>query len=184
MFPVVIDACVLFPFTVRDVLLRAAELDVIAPVWSDRILDEMERNLVARGKMDVARAAELREAMVEAFAEASVPMQQVEALEAALTNDPKDRHVLAAAIVGRAEVIVTCNIKDFPRSALAPWRVRAVLPDDYACELLDGWPEEMMESARRQVAELRSVATLEELLGLLQHTMPQFADRLRAQFGL
>ncbi|MFL0446006.1 hypothetical protein [Corynebacterium xerosis] len=52
-------------------------------------------------------------------------------------QDPDDRHVVAAAIRGRAEAIVTDNVKDFPDSALAPWGLHAVTPDDFLRDLHD-----------------------------------------------
>lgn len=71
-FKVVLDANVLFPFTLRDTLLRAAADDFFQLYWSQQILDEMERNLVATGTVTHAQAATLRNAMTSHFPEAMV----------------------------------------------------------------------------------------------------------------
>ena len=71
-FPVVLDANVLFPFTLRDTLLRAAAADFYQARWSAEILDEMERNLVSTGKMPADKAARLRAVMTREFPEADV----------------------------------------------------------------------------------------------------------------
>jgi hypothetical protein len=62
-FVVVLDACSLFPFTLRDTLLRAAAADLYQVRWSSTILDEMERNLVSEGATSATQAASLRSKM-------------------------------------------------------------------------------------------------------------------------
>ncbi len=71
-FVVVLDANVLFPFTLRDTLLRAAAAGLYQVRWSPMILDEMERNLVSTGTLDAPKAARLREVMVVACVRAHV----------------------------------------------------------------------------------------------------------------
>jgi predicted nucleic acid-binding protein len=85
----VLDANVLYPFSLRDTLLRLAELELYTPLWSEQILDEMQRNLVEHRLTD-AQAASIEEAMRAAFEEAVVDPAEIERLEPAMTNDPKD----------------------------------------------------------------------------------------------
>lgn len=126
-FPVLLDACVLYPMYLRDTLLWCAEAGVYRVHWSQEILDEATDNLVGKNQMKVCKAARLQSEIKAAFPEAmvEVPLGLVEVM----TNHPKDRHVLAAAVVARAQVIVTANIKDFPASALDPFGIEAQHPD-------------------------------------------------------
>lgn len=109
-FKVVLDANVLYPFTLRDTLLRAAAEDLFQVYWSAKILDEAIGNLVKNTTITGAQGTHLRAAMEKAFPEAMVT--GYESLVAGLANDPKDRHVVAAALKAGAQVIVTLNRDD------------------------------------------------------------------------
>lgn len=136
---VLLDACVLVPTVLREVLLGAAATGAFTPLWSARILEEWAR--AARrspaGAEAVARAeiARLRRVWLDA------EVAEDPDLEAALSlPDPDDRHVLAAAIAGGAEVLLTLNRADFPSRALARHRVLPREPDGFLLELLaEGW---------------------------------------------
>lgn len=117
-FFAVLDACVLYPYSLRDTLLRFAEAEFYAPLWSERILDEMERNVVRNGGRPEA-LARTRQLMAQAFDAASLPADAIAALEPSMTNDAGDRHVLAAAVSANADVIVTANLRHFPESSTA-----------------------------------------------------------------
>ena len=91
-FAAVLDASVLYPLPLRDTLLRVAETELYNPYWSERILDEVLRNLVADGRASEDQARRLTQAMATAFDGAAVPQLAIDRLEAAMTNDPKDRH--------------------------------------------------------------------------------------------
>lgn len=117
-FTALLDANVLYPAYLRDVLLRIAAAEVYQVRWSEQILDEMARNL--KRKVSAPRHHEIDrmvEKMKTAFPEAMVTGH--ENLIPSMTNHEEDRHVLAAAVRGRADVIVTSNLKHFPRSARA-----------------------------------------------------------------
>lgn len=131
-FVVVVDANVLFPFTLRDTVLRAAAAGLFQLRWSKEILDETERNLVSTGTMPAEKGASLRRKMEEVFPEALVT--GYEPLIAALENDPKDRHVIAAAVKAGAQVLVTSNLKDFKP---LPDGIEAQSPDDFLHNLFD-----------------------------------------------
>ncbi|WP_225994915.1 PIN domain-containing protein [Streptomyces arboris] len=89
---VVLDTCVLYPNYLRDTLLRLAEAELYEPLWSADILDELTRNVAER--IGPLKAKGLVDAMAGAFPESLVTGYA--ALLSAMTNDPKDRHVLAA----------------------------------------------------------------------------------------
>lgn len=116
-FVALLDANVLYPETLRDVLLTLAEVGVFQVRWSPDILDEVERNVARRAKAANSTAAPRGAAyarglmlMEEAFPEAAVDPESYRPLIDSMTNQRKDRHVLAAAVVGRADVIVTSNV--------------------------------------------------------------------------
>ena len=114
-----LDASVLIPMPTADTLLRFAHAGLYRPVWSDQILVEVKRNLVAGWESVTAERAERRIAMMRAaFPEALVPSPgPVPAVPVAV--HPKDRHVVTTAVVARADVIVTDNVRHFARRELA-----------------------------------------------------------------
>jgi predicted nucleic acid-binding protein len=173
-FVVVLDANVLFPFTLRDTLLRAAAADFYQLRWSAHILDEMTRTLVRTGTMTEDRSNRLRAIMEREFPEAQVI--GYEHLVDAMPNDPKDRHVVAAAVKAGAQVIATANLKDF---AELPEGVEAQSPDEFLCNLFDLDSDGFEELLREQAADLAKPAmTFEELLA--RAVQPSSAGRVVA----
>jgi predicted nucleic acid-binding protein len=124
------DACVLYPQTLRDVLLSLSRTELFRARWSADINDEWTRNRRAKHPEQAAQIQRTLE-----LVNASVPDCLVTGYEALIPSldlpDPNDRHVLAAAIVGRADVIVTLNLVDFPEVALAPYNIGAQHPDEF-----------------------------------------------------
>lgn len=115
---VVYDANVLYPSTLRDVLIRVGVARLVHPKWTDRILDEVFRNLRAnRPDLDPERLDRTRRLMNDAIRDVTVTGYEhlISRLD---LPDLNDRHVLAAAIHAEAQVIVTRNLRDFP----ADWR--------------------------------------------------------------
>lgn len=125
----VIDACVLYPTVLREIVLGVARAGLIAPLWSDRLLEEWARTAARHGgAADEALARGEIAALSAAFPGARIAHDP--AAEAALwLPDAGDIHVLATALAGGAEAIITLNLRDFPRSELAPHGVEAVHPD-------------------------------------------------------
>lgn len=137
MFTAVLDANVIYPFTLRDVLLTLAEREFFRPTWSQEILDEATRNLLADDVMGEDQARQLVAQMNIAFDDALVDGRAVNDLVPAMTNDPKDRHVLAAAVVCGADAIITQNLRDFPGDACAPHGVDVLSPDEFLSSMFD-----------------------------------------------
>jgi predicted nucleic acid-binding protein len=180
-FSAVLDTNVLYPFSLRDTLLRLAELELYTPLWSARILEEMRRNLVER-QITADQAARIEAAMRAAFEEAEVDAAEIERLEPAMTNDEKDRHVLAAAVAADSELIVTFDLDDFPSHACEPVGVEATHPDDFLLDLYDLNPEAVRAALEQQAADLNPAWPLDELLRALTTAgVPRFADTIRAQ---
>jgi predicted nucleic acid-binding protein len=173
-FPAVIDARVLFPALLRDILLRAAEADLYHVHWSQEILDEVTRNLVRQSKMSQSQAQHLSSEMNKAFPEAIVEVPS--SLVSAMDNDLKDRHVLAAAVVAKAQVIITANLKHFPEEALRAWEIEAQHPDTFLVNLFDLAPKKMIKVVQLSAQDRRNPVSERDLLTRLTKTVPNFAQ--------
>ena len=130
----VLDACVLYPTVMRELLLAVAERGLFVPLWSARLLEEWARVAARLGPADEALARGDIALMRAHWPEAEIAADA--AREHGLAGgldlpDPADIHVLASAISGRAELIITLNLKDFPRRALAAHGLRAQHPDAF-----------------------------------------------------
>ena len=131
-----LDANVLYPPTLRSVLLELAHADLYAPRWSDEVHREWMRSLAEKRPTLPAAAIVRMRALMEAYI-GDVSVRGYEPLMATLVlPDPDDRHVLAAAIQGKASMIVTSNLKDFPAAVLAPNQITAQHPDAFVLSLL------------------------------------------------
>lgn len=184
-FSVLLDACVLVPFTLADTLLRQAEADLYRPLWSRKILEEVQ-SAVERVHPDLEEEFVRRRiaGMERAFPDARVAGW--EPLVAALDlPDPDDRHVLAAAIRGRADLIVTNNLKDFPATALEVWEIEVQSADEFLLNQLDLYPEEVTNALERQaLATKKPPLTLLQILeGLKRCDVGRFADAARERLN-
>lgn len=179
-FGVVLVACVLIPAALRDTLLRAAEYDLYRPQWSEDILQEVQRNLVKHNLTDETRARSLVEAINDTFPEARVRSYQP--LVPAMSNHTKDRHVLAAAVVSHAQVIVTTNLRHFSPKALAPYAIEAQSPDEFLKNLFHVSPSVMNNIIIDQAADLQNPPVpVEVILDLLSaQQAPSFVELIRA----
>jgi predicted nucleic acid-binding protein len=136
----VLDACVLYPPVLRDLLLGCAEAGLYEPKWSERILEEWARATVKLGPGAEAQARGVAVLMREVFPRAMVAAAP--GVEARLVlPDPNDRHVLAVAVASGADAIVTFNAADFPRHVLAGEGVERRDPDGFLWELWSGDPD-------------------------------------------
>lgn len=127
----------LYPSTLRDLLIRIAQARLVQAKWTDKILDEVFENLRGnRPDLAPGALARTRELMVCAIRDCLVT--GYEPLMAGLElPDPDDRHVLAAAIRARAQVIVTNNLKDFPHEQLAQWDIEPKSADEFVSDQID-----------------------------------------------
>ncbi|MCC9311695.1 PIN domain-containing protein [Kitasatospora sp. RB6PN24] len=166
-FVVVYDACVLYPNTLRDLLIRVARAGMVQAKWTEQILDEVDRALA--GKVpDEAKRRRLRELMNLAVRDCLVSGHEP-LMEGLKLPDPDDRHVLATAIRAGAQVIVTSNLKDFPASCLDQWNVEAKSPDDFVLDLI-GLDERVVYSCAQEIAAARRnpPVTFEDVLTQLE----------------
>ena len=180
-FGAVTDACVLIPMPLVDLLLRLAETPrLYLPLWSEDILNETQRNLINKFKIPPTKAEKRIRDMKKAFPEAEVNGYQK--LIPLMENDAKDRHVLAAAVRAKAEVIVTYNKKDFPNAAIEQWGVKCVGPSTFLKNLFDLDPAGVVRKLHGQ-AEARKDETFETLLEKLENSVPNFVRYVREQLS-
>lgn len=140
-FSAIYDACVLYPFEIRDVLMVAARTRHFAVYWTDEILEECARNLVEDARATRAGMDRMFTDMKALYRRATIARADYEHLIDAMTCHEGDRHVLAAAVAKRIDVIVTYNHKHFPPSSLAPHGIQTLDPDDFVRDVLDLGPE-------------------------------------------
>ncbi len=172
----VLDACVLIPMPLADTLLRMAEEPrLFRPMWSQAILDEVSRNLVAKWGLSEDKACRREREIRKHFPEASV--EGFDALIESMLNEPEDRHVLAAAVHSRSEVIVTYNLRHFAPESMPGWRVAVLGPSAFLRDLYALAPSLFVDKLREQ-AEVIGVS-LEHLLWSLSKNVPAFVDHFR-----
>lgn len=174
---VVYDANVLYPSSMRDVLIRVGLARLVQPKWTEQILDEVFRNLRAnRPDLDPARLDRTRELMNASLRDVTVTGYEHRVVELALP-DPDDRHVLAAAIHADAQLIVTKNLRDFPAEALAPWGVEAKHPDAFLTELHYDTPDALGEVVQAIASAWGSPGpTPRQVIDRLAEDAPDTAD--------
>jgi predicted nucleic acid-binding protein len=178
-FPAFLDTCVLFSSTLTDTLLRIAEEDAFGPHWSAGVLTELHTVLEREVGLEPARATRRISQMQAAFPTAEV--SGYESLTEAMTCDPKDRHVLAAAVAGGSAVLVTFNLGDFPEDSVVPYGIVVVSPDSSLLDQLDLHPAKVGRALVAQMTEAkRPPLTMGQLLGRLSRAgAPAFAEEAR-----
>jgi hypothetical protein len=181
-FPVVLDACVLAPYPLANFMLWLADQQTYRPLWSAHILAETRRTMVSKLGIPETLADKRLDMMRENFIDAEVTGYAD--LIPAMKNHRKDRHVLAAAVRERAEVIVTFNLKDFPARALDPYKVRALHPDDFLLDQIDLYPEATRRSlfGLIEAGKEPSFTPEEILLALGKRGVPKFAEAAQPLF--
>ncbi|NII75793.1 putative nucleic acid-binding protein [Dyella sp. SG562] len=185
-FPVIYDACVLYPAPLRDLLMRLALTGLFRAHWTERIHHEWMRSVLARRpELKPEALQRTRELMDSAVPDCLVA--GYEQLEAGLAlKDPDDRHVLAAAIRCHAGVIVTFNLRDFPQHALEPFHIEAQHPDEFIHHLFDLQRGSVCAAVKAQREALKNPPrTVEECLAtLLAQGLPTTVAALRPMTAL
>ena len=140
-FVALYDACVLYPAPLRDLLMHLAMTYLYQAKWTNEIHDEWIRNLLANRpdlkRIQLERTRELmnihiRDCLVDGYNHL-IPSLKL--------PDPNDRHILAAAIHSSTSIIVTYNLKDFPKSTLNKYGIKAQHPDQFVMQLIDLDPD-------------------------------------------
>ena len=171
---VLIDACVLYPSILRSIVLDCAKAGGFVPLWSDRILEEWRRAAVKNG---IGPMAETEIALLRAdWRSASVDASAVD-LGTLYLPDPDDRHVLAAAIAGQADELLTANTGDFPTGVLTTHKILRRHPDEFLLELALGNGAMMSDVLNRthSAAEAMKGATVNRRKMLQRCGLPRLA---------
>lgn len=136
-FKVILDACVMFPYPVADLIMWQSETGMFHPQWSKDITDEAISGILRKYSGVNKKKIQARFDAMEMAVEEPI----VKGYESLVNNiklpDPNDRHVVAAAIKTNAELIITFNLKDFPKTKLEKFGIVAIHPDDFLCDLAD-----------------------------------------------
>ncbi len=178
---VVYDACVLYPASLRDLLLRLALTDLFHARWTYMIHEEWMRNVlkdrphISLERLERTRAlmdTNIRDGLISGF-EYLIPTL--------VLPDPDDRHVLAAAICSGADRIVTANLGDFPSAILSSHRIEAQHPDEFVASVLELDAGKVCAAIKRQRESLHNPPkTADELLATFEHVgLTRFVSRLR-----
>jgi hypothetical protein len=179
------DACVLYPFPLRNLLVQCAVDRLVEARWTSEIHDEWIRSLLANDPtIPVTHLHAARDLM-----NAAVPAATVTGYEAAIRSivlpDADDRHVVAAAVAAGASVIVTWNVRDFPAAALRKHPLRKQTPDMFLTHLCDQIPVLMIEAVAKARRNLRrSQMSAEEFVqALRRQRLVRFTARIESHLA-
>jgi predicted nucleic acid-binding protein len=164
-----LDACVLYPALLRNILMHLAVADLFRARWSDRVHDEWIAALLkARPDLTRERLARIR-TLMEAHTGNALVSGYEHLIARLWLPDPDDRHVLAAAIHCGATVIVTANLRDFPPATLAGHGVTVQHPDAFLLDRFASNPADVLNAIRTLRLDLKNPPrTVVELLSLME----------------
>ena len=178
---VLIDACVLFPTVLRELVLDYAATGAFQPLWSERILEEWRRAAARTGESD-AVIAEGEIALVKARFPGALVDVTTDTVSRLDLPDLDDVHVLAAAIDGGADELLTLNLKDFPTRTLSAEGILRRDPDGFLLEAYHADPnavlkviDEVLERAKRY-----GIDTSDRRKVLKRARLPRLAKALAA----
>lgn len=174
-----LDACVLYPTVLREILIGAAGAGLFQPVWSARILEEWRRAAARLGSVQADVAGAEIALLCAAWPGAEVASDGDRAAGHDWP-DPADRHVAEAALAGGAALIVTANLRDFPRRVLADLGLTAVHPDAFLLSLWRSDPAPVaaaVAAAHARAQALGGPVAIDALLARAR--LPRLAKALR-----
>lgn len=155
-FKVVLDACVLYPAPLRDFLLSIADVGMYKPLWTTKIHEEWIENLL-KNRPELKRKSlnQAVSAMNIAFPDSTIENYEL-LISSVELPDPDDRHILAAAVKERADVIVTFNTKDFPDEIVSRYDIEIQHPDRFIYNLIDLDKEKIAQAFSNQLSRLKN----------------------------
>ena len=177
---VVFDACILYPFHLRNIVVQLAVDRLVDARWTDAIHREWMRSLAARmPAIPLERLQSTRQLMNAALPTAMVSVSQQQ-LRLVSLPDPDDRHVVAAGIAAGASLILTWNLRDFPAAELRKHGLRRQTPDAFLAELYDDVPDPVIGSlanAKRNLNKSR-VSAFDFIEILRNQGLTRLAERI------
>jgi predicted nucleic acid-binding protein len=167
-YAALLDANVLYPAPLRDLFLQLALTDLFKVKWTADIhrewIEALLRNDPQRSRASLERTRNL----MDSATRDSIVTGYEPLIDTLTLPDPKDRHVLAAAIVGRCDVIVTQNLRDFPLETVSPFGIEAQHPDEFLSNHLSLAPSVVCIAVRKVRARLlKPPYTAQEYLAIL-----------------
>lgn len=181
-FTAFFDANVFYGARLRSLILHLAQTKMFRARWSEAVHDEWIGNLV-RNRPDLTPASLERTRRLMDAAVLDALVTGYEALIPGLNlPDPDDRHVLAAAILGRASCIVTFNLQDFPAASLAPFGLHAVHPDEFLLDVGSIDPAAFADAVAADLEHYRSppLDLPDYVAALRKAGVPQAAAQIQA----
>lgn len=175
----VLDANVLFPTILREILIALAAAGLFVPLWSPRLLAEW-RHAAARLGADQAAIAGAEIALLrDRFPNAEMPDDGNRVIDLNLP-DPADRHVIEAALAGGADQIVTANLRDFPRGIMGSLGLRAIHPDAFLLSLHADNPQAVATTVRQAHEKAERMGGQMNVAGMLKRSrLPRLARALK-----
>jgi predicted nucleic acid-binding protein len=152
----VLDACVLYPAPLRDFLMHLAVFDTFQAKWTEEIHAEWIRNVLKNRPDLKTEQLERTKQLMNAHTRDAIVENYESLIDSLKLPDENDRHVLAAAIYAKADLIVTFNLRDFPANELARYGVEAVHPDNFVQRLIESNANLVFSAAQQQWKSLKN----------------------------
>lgn len=179
-YTVILDACVLYPAPLRSYLLYLAQTGLYRARWSNLIHDEWIRNAIKNNPHLHPEALARTRALMDKHAVSPLVFGFEQLINSIDLPDKDDRHVVAAAIVGQAEGIISFNLKDFPDESLAEFGLSAIHPDIFLSDMFELNQSVVVGAAQRHRRGLQNPAmNAQDYLDCLQRQkLPRFVSKL------
>lgn len=183
-FVALYDANVLYPGSLRDLMIRLGRSGLYQAKWTERILDEAFAAIVSEQPELAQKLDGPRNLMNKAIPDVTVTDYE-DLIPSLDLPDPGDRHVLAAAIACNAQVVVTSNLRHFPQTQLQRYNIEAQSPDEFVVNVLELAPARVVSIVQDQArTRTQPDVTFEELLDRLRAVgLPRAAAAIRRQLG-
>jgi hypothetical protein len=178
------DTNVCYPISLLDLILRCDEASLITVLWTEDLLNELERTWVRERARSASSASHICQQIRTAFAGQDIPRADYELLIPQMPgNDPDDHVHAAAAAVARAPVtLLTNNIRDFPQAPLAERGVTVSRPDDFLVGLAALHLTDLKQVIQQMAASRRQprMTESEVLDALVRSGLSKFAALVRS----
>ena len=176
---VLLDTCVLVPSHIRFILIRLAEHNLFFPLWSEKIFEEWEF-FVSKNTPDCIESTRIEILLMKSNWKSSLVPSDITLEETLFLPDENDRHVLASAINGEAQLLLTNNLKDFPSRVLVKFGITPRNVDSFLLELFFDHPE-VVKSIIQKVFDSNSgkrFNTSFKKSALKRHNLPRLAKAI------
>ncbi|MFD0704592.1 PIN domain-containing protein [Alloscardovia venturai] len=173
-----LDTCVLYSETLTDIILRLADNGIVTPRWSQKVLDELAKNLTkAMTPTHInyrirQMSLSFPDALIENY-ETSIPL---------VHSSIEDKHVMAAVLSTPERNLITFNLKDFPTHEYPDCKVHVYHPDDFLVEMFEAHANDMTTLCLTALSEYKEFPkTIDEFIFVLEKSrVPLFAQAIKS----